>query len=543
MRCGGPAAVAFARKWADPRAPRHDRAVSFEAPVARPPEQSRPDEEEVASSRAGEVRFVTRDEAIRLRGALEAARLLWVSLAEVGPGARGRLAETLDDAIELALRHRGGAPPGIGASSDPDAALSDQLYRVRKIGRLGLAIELGPLSALVDARRSLDPEDAAALRFFAGATRDRPVVLLMDTANLEVRAYGAPQPLADALGLSPQPRAPAQPAPRDSRDSRDSRELRDDAPKAAEPKLSPASPPRVYVSIERAEDAPSAKALSEAATRLAEITRATPLSALERAFVEAYVPLRTALLDERLGTSGVSRSEARARCTAFATTFSRAYAEALPTFGVTGRHPRMIFELFDLAQRCARVHGARSTHVVLVDALRWDLGKRLRERLSRALARQAVCVEEHALWSILPTTTSIQLDALVRGEDALRAPVRPERETAIVRRSLDVLRRMRLGHRDVVKLDLVEGKLRDAGAAEGTRLDALADEIAPIVGKYVASSKPRALVVVAGDHGFSFGDPDEPRDERAPTPPARQGGASPDEVFVPFQAWLVGGVH
>src|SRR5690606_26474323 len=137
----------------------------------------------------------------------------------------------------------------------------------------------------------------------------------------------------------------------------------------------------------------------------------------------------------------------------------------------------------DLAQRSARVHGARSTHVVLVDALRWDLGRRVRDRLSRALARQAVCVEEHVLWSILPTTTSIQLDALVRGEDALRAPIRPERETAIVRRSLDVLRRMRLGHRDVVKLDLIEGRLRDAGAAEGTRLDALADEVTPIVAK------------------------------------------------------------
>jgi hypothetical protein len=134
----------------------------------------------------------------------------------------------------------------------------------------------------------------------------------------------------------------------------------------------------------------------------------------------------------------------------------------------------------------------------------------------------------------------VQLDALVRMEDALRAPARPERETAIVRgRSLDVLRRMRLGHRDVVKLDLLEGRLRDPGAAEKTRLDGLADELAPILSRYVASSKPRALVVIAGDHGFTF----EGEDEKAATQPARQGGASPDEVFVPFHAWLVGGVH
>ncbi|MGZ3475375.1 MAG: hypothetical protein ACXWUG_14610, partial [Polyangiales bacterium] len=259
------------------------------------------------------------------------------------------------------------------------------------------------------------------------------------------------------------------------------------------------------------------------------------------------VPLHTALVDDRLNGSGIGPREARALCAQFGSTFTRAYAEALPTFGVTGRHPRMIFELFDLAQRCARVHGARSTHVVIVDALRFDLARRVRDRMAQRLARQAVCVEEHALWSILPTTTAIQLDALVRGEDALRAPARPEREAGseavIVRgRALDVLRRVRLGHRDVVKLDLLEGRLRDAGSAEKTRLDSLADELAPILSRYVATSTSRALVVVAGDHGFTFAD-DGHDDEKGPTPPARQGGASPDEVFVPFHAWLVGGVH
>jgi hypothetical protein len=101
---------------------------------------------------AGEVRFVTREEAVRLRGALEAARLLVVSIAEVGPGSRARLAEVIDDAIESSLRDRGGAPPGISASSEPGCSLSDQLYRIRQIGRVGLAIDLGPMTALCDAR-------------------------------------------------------------------------------------------------------------------------------------------------------------------------------------------------------------------------------------------------------------------------------------------------------------------------------------------------------------------------------------------------------
>jgi len=516
--------------------------MSFDAPLAQSTSEPQFDD---GAPPPGEFRFVSREEAVRLRGALESARLLFIAVPDLGPGCRGRLGEVIDDAIEQALRDRGGAMPGIGASSDRDAALSDQLYRIRKIGRVGVAIDIGSLGALVDACGALDPEDAAALRFLATATRDRPMVLLMDTRNTEVRAYGPPQPLAETLFLAPRVSV-ATPDPTPTPISPPRPIIKRPPPMRVieNPDRTEPPAPRMYVSIEPVEPSHNAEELTRAIERLNEVTRTTPLSALERAFTEGYVPLRAALLDERLGVAGIGRAEARQLCTQFATTFARAYAEALPTFGVTGRHPRMIFELFDLAQRCARVHGARSTHVVLVDALRYDLGRRVRDRLARDLARQAVCVEEHALWAVLPTTTSVQLDALVRGEDALRAPVRPERETSIIRgRSLDVLRRMRLGHRDVVKLDVLEGRLRDAGAGERTRLDALADEVAPILGRYITQNKPRAMVVIAGDHGFAFGDPDETRDEKAATPPGRQGGGSPDEVFVPFQCWLVGGVH
>ena len=489
---------------------------------------------------AGEVRFVTRDEAVRLRGALEAARLLVVTIAEIGPGSRARLAEVIDDAVEGALRDRGGAPPGISASSEPGCSLSDQLYRIRQIGRVGLAIDLGALTALCDARGALEPEDGAVVRFLAEATRDRPLVLLLDPSNAHVRLYGAPQPLFDALGLN----APAPPSKPERR-----------APEAYRASPTPTPTP---VRIERDPtpipqenepfDSPelTAEALTAAVELLEEVTRATPITGLETAFVEGYAPLRAAILEDRLSLAGIGRAEARTLCAQFATTFARAYGEALPTFGVTGRHPRMVFELFELAQRCARVHGARSTHVVIVDALRYDLGKRLRHRLGKVLARKAVCVEEHVLWSVLPTTTAVQLDALVRGEDALKSRVQPEKETSIIRgRSLDVLRRMRLGHRDVVKLDLLEGRLRDAGGPERERLDSLASELAPIVARYVASLPMRTLVVVAGDHGFAF--EDETRDDKpnpqATTPAGKQGGASPEEVFVPFAAWLVGGVH
>ncbi|MFI5301116.1 MAG: hypothetical protein ACHREM_23780, partial [Polyangiales bacterium] len=271
------------------------------------------------------------------------------------------------------------------------------------------------------------------------------------------------------------------------------------------------------------------------------ISRATPLAQFERAFVEGYAPLRRALMrGEKLGAAGVARAEAVAACDAFSALFSRAYSDALPTFGATGKHPRMIFDLFTQTQRCARVHGARTSQILLVDGLRWDLGRRLREQLARACGQNAVCVEELPLWSVLPTTTMVQLDALARGEDALRAPIHPERETEIVRgRSLDVLRRMRIGHRDVLKLDRIEGWLRQPGPSEGARIDQMAMDLSPLFEAHLSKTPARTLVVIAGDHGFALPE----GDSRESTGPATQGGASPEEVIVPMQAWLVGGVH
>ena len=47
----------------------------------------------------------------------------------------------------------------------------------------------------------------------------------------------------------------------------------------------------------------------------------------------------------------------------------------------------------------------------------------------------------------------------------------------------------------------------------------------------------RTLLVVFGDHGFVVDN------TASSSGPARQGGASPEEVLVPGFAWLLGGVH
>jgi hypothetical protein len=90
-----------------------------------------------------------------------------------------------------------------------------------------------------------------------------------------------------------------------------------------------------------------------------------------------------------------------------------------------------------------------------------------------------------------------------------------------------------------MKLDLVEARLRTAGPGARERLDQIADETAPVLGRFIEQLPPRTLVYVFGDHGFRFNDADVTR----ATGPASQGGATPEEVLVPGYAWLVDGVH
>ena len=199
----------------------------------------------------------------------------------------------------------------------------------------------------------------------------------------------------------------------------------------------------------------------------------------------------------------------------------------------------MVLDVPEVAHRIGRLHGARSVQLLLVDGMRFDLGLRVQERLKPRVGQAAALTERLLLWSALPSTTAVQLELIGRGPDGLREPFDgAESALPVARgRSASMLRRIKTGHREIMKLDLVESRLSDAGGSLAPRLDALADEVAETVAQHFVRLPPRTLVMLFGDHGFVT----EP--QGTGTSSARHGGASPEEVLVPGFAWLVGSVH
>jgi hypothetical protein len=465
---------------------------------------------------AGEVCFVSAEQRSRLCANLESAGLLVVRLEDIGPPTRGRLGEAIDAATERALGETGAAGPGIAPLGSPDASLSDQLYRARRASATGLAIALGPLGRLTGTLGVLDPADSGTLRFFADASRERPVVLVLDDRDAETAAYGHPTSLRTILSPSPSPAG-----------------LRPEAETTAEP-------------VVRAPSAAAAEARSFAAhlagvpivereeawrawtLQLAAVRGPLPLSTLERAFTESYVPLGNAI------ACGLDDPRARAAHDEFKTTFVKSYTETFPTFAVTTKRPRMVLDAHDVATRLARLHGARSVRLLLIDAMRWDLAHMIQERVGAALGARAVLTDEVILWAALPTTTMRQLETLARGVEALRAPGELDQEMEPLRgRTADYIRRLRVGPREVHKLDLVEARLQSARGGVLRALPEIAAACADVVARHASGLAPRTLLFVFGDHGFAI--------DRSGS--ASQGGASPDEVLVGAFALLVGDVH
>jgi hypothetical protein len=654
------------------------------------------------------VRFETPE--TQAQGLEAAARDGWVPvrLPAPGPAMRGRLGLYIEAAVEDALERRGSTAPGVGASADLDASLSDQLYRARLIGARGLALAFDSLEGIASGSGALDAEDSAVLRWWMDASRERPVELSLDERDRRLGVYAAAVPLEVMLAsrvrpsraplaspeiaasvatmeLSPPPPAiverdeiadgapesRAEEASERTRSSRRGRaeskrkpltrpdptdagdEERPDSataramaalfadaeqdldqatrraplqtslpfevkplrfptpprpeaptggehtlpldlqaatadPQTAEPQAEPApaepapAEPVAELAASAVPDAPGeselpaltgdaeptdtsavacapiaaaqAEGLSEEANAGRELTELLvqplnagapedwrkwmrelenargpkPLSVIERMFVQAYVPLQDAC------ALGFSDPAARSVLEAWSTSFARSYTDAFEALRHRGKRPTMVLDVPEIAQRLARLHGARTVELVLVDGLRFDVGQRMHEHLRVALGQRAALTERLLLWSALPSTTAAQLELIARGPDGLRDAARdPESTLPVARgRASHLLRRVRAGNRELLKLDVVEARLADAVVTPALLEDAARDAAAAIAG-HVEKIQERTLCVVFGDHGFRIDASGQ----------AAQGSATPEEVLVPAFAWLLGDVH
>lgn len=259
-----------------------------------------------------------------------------------------------------------------------------------------------------------------------------------------------------------------------------------------------------------------------------------PAAQVERLFTERYIPLLGAI--HRGETDAAIRDIVRG----WRDGFAESYEAAFGTIRVTGKRPTMVMDAPEVAHRVARLASARSVKLVLVDSMSFDLSERVAARLRASLDKRAVLVEKAILWSALPTTTPSQLHLLARGPQGLAdMPPAPSEPDISRGRNVAAFRRERLGAREIMKLDLVEARLRGTGPTYDERLDAIAEELAEGLLKLFESMPPRTLVYVFGDHGFVLG----AGQNGWATGPSVQGGASPEEVLVGGQAWLVDAVQ
>jgi hypothetical protein len=428
---------------------------------------------------------------------------------------RGGLAEHIEEAIESALRNENAGAPGIAFDVDPDARLSDQLFRARRAGFTSIVIQLTALRALCAPVGGIDAADAHAIAFYTRAMEDRPVVLVVDEAARSLPAFIVAKPLRELLDGAPANKTISEPEPEAASISLAKVVAMDvdaDETHEADEPFDPTNGQwRGYVDTLDAARGPQT------------------LAAFERLFVQSYLPLATAL------DQGLEHPHATAAREEFRRTFARAYTEALPTFALTGKRPRMVLDAFDLAAKMGRSHGARGAHVLLVDGMRFDLAARVSARLAELLEGRAALADRVTLFSALPSTTPRQAETLARGVDALRQASErdADREAEPLRgRTADTVRRVRVGSRDLYKLDLVETTLASAGTGAIDIIDDLVEDTARAIAKHARVQSSRTLLFIFGDHGFRF-------QEGAAT----HGGASPEEVIVSAHAFLIGDLH
>lgn len=259
-----------------------------------------------------------------------------------------------------------------------------------------------------------------------------------------------------------------------------------------------------------------------------------PPSMIEKLFVQRYVPLLGAIAREE--TDGAVENVVQE----WRSSFAESYEASFGSMRVTTKRPPMVMDAPEVALRVARLASARSVKLVLVDSMSFDLAERVAARVGVALDKRAVLVDRSVLWSALPATTPTQMHLLARGVEGLKDIPPPVSEPEVQRgRTIASVRRERLGAREVLKLDLVEARLRSGGPSYDERLDAIAIEVADALVRVFETFPARTLAYVFGDHGFRL----SPGSNGWATGPSTQGGATPEEVLVAGHAWLLDAVQ
>lgn len=498
---------------------------------------------------------------------------------------RDTLERFVVDGIEAELGRLGAAPPGWRYDEGIEAIAADQLYRARLLGHAGLALRFESLTALADVDGQLGSEDSRTIRRLMFMAEREPVQLYLPQRCAELRIIGDPEPLAAWLPQSSEPgRVPTieydepgsaawaalgaehpgaslmpprieaflgaddTPVPPSVSFDAVEREASSVAPDSdADPETLPSPLERLQAldGIAPGAEDTTAPALPEghpsepASARPNELGRLEPEriqrcvtwasqlqgmngpkahGSIEKAFITSYLPLCREI------AAGIAPSETAAAARKWAEGFAQGYASAFRQLGSRPRRPMMVKDVVDVGVRWLGQHHARQCQVLLVSAMRFDIGQRLNEELERRLGQGAVCADQCVLWTALPSNA----DAQQLGEPGIvrrRGEARPA--------SPPLIEPLRVGNRSLFKLDHLPNDLARAGEPEAARLERLARELGEVIVPWMQEQPPETLTVVFGDHGFTW------QAQPGGTSAAQCGGALPEQVLVPASAWLL----
>lgn len=492
------------------------------------------------------------DSAARELG-VEPAHLLIVIEAHTA-SLRGKLAEFIDECIERELDCQGAPPADPEICGESEAKLRDQQYRARLLGYHGMTLTFANLDAVAE-RSVLDAVDSQVLRIWL-EREDSSLHVHVADSILRLSAYPRPVPVWEWLAGRATPNSATIPVPELGSEVHASEALPTVLPPELEaaPTLVPSSLPSSLPSefeFEADEEHPDCRqnAVSEvnlregAPTELAPSVSEEPVCRepehaaiwrealersdgtqswenLERLYVGNYLPL------SHLASDGRASAATQARLHEWARDFERCYLSAFSRLRSGGARPSMVLDVPQLSFSLMREFEATQIRLILVDGMRFDLGQRVHDKLRLQLLGHANCVQRRVLWAALPATTAVQLELLARSACALGKTLGDLDERAWLAKGAEArkLRSLRVGPHQLRKLDILEAEFSRTEWSP-SELERAASEVAVSTGRFIRAQSPGTLVVVFGDHGL---------------PDARSGQhAAPEQVLVPYDAWLV----